>query len=151
MPLSAVIAKADVMNWKPGAHASTFGGNPVSIAASLATIDLLEGGLIANAARMGEFILSRIADWCERHKIVGDIRGKGLMIGIELVRDQKTKERAPLMRNRVLELAFRKGVLILGAGENTLRLAPPLLIDEEQAEFAIRTLDACITEVESAS
>ena len=73
------------------------------------------------------------------------------MIGIELVRDQKTKERAPLMRNRVLELAFRKGVLILGAGENTLRLAPPLLIDEEQAEFAIRTLDACITEVESAS
>jgi len=149
MPLSAVIAKADVMNWKPGAHASTFGGNPVAIAASLATIDLLEGGLIANAARMGAFVMSRIADWRERHKIVGDIRGKGLMIGIELVRDRRTKERAPLMRNRVLELAFRKGVLILGAGENTLRLAPPLLIDEEQAEFAIRTLDACITEVES--
>ena len=149
MPLSAVIAKAEVMNWKPGAHASTFGGNPVAIAASLATIDLLEGGLIANAARMGEFVLSRIADWRERHKIVGDIRGKGLMIGIELVRDRKTKERAPVMRNRVLELAFRKGLLILGAGENTLRLAPPLLIDEEQADFAIRTLDACITEVES--
>ncbi len=151
MPLSAVIAKANVMNWKPGAHASTFGGNPVAIAASLATIDLLEGGLIANAARMGEFITKRIADWRERHKIVGDIRGKGLMIGIELVRDRKTKERAPVMRNRVLELAFRKGLLILGAGENTLRLAPPLLIDEEQADFAIRTLDACITEVESAS
>jgi 4-aminobutyrate aminotransferase len=149
MPLSAVIAKADVMDWKPGAHASTFGGNPVAIAASLATIDLLEGGLIANAARMGAFVLSRIAGWRERHKTVGDIRGKGLMIGIELVGHQKTRERAPALRNRVLEMAFRKGLLILGAGENTLRLAPPLLIDEEQAEFAIRTLDACITEVES--
>jgi 4-aminobutyrate aminotransferase len=151
MPLCAVIAKASVMDWKPGAHASTFGGNPVSIAAALATIELLEGGLIANSARMGAFVMSRIADWRERHKIVGDIRGKGLMIGIELVRDQKTKERAPVLRNRILEMAFHKGLLVLGAGENTLRLAPPLLIDEEQAEFAIRTLDACITEVERAS
>ncbi|HTZ99269.1 MAG TPA: acetyl ornithine aminotransferase family protein [Candidatus Aquilonibacter sp.] len=148
MPLSAVIAKADVMDWRPGAHASTFGGNPVSVAASLATIELLEGGLIANAARMGEFVQRRTADWRERHKVVGDVRGRGLMIGIELVRDQKTKERAPALRNRILEMAFRKGLLILGAGENTLRLAPPLLIDEEQAEFALRTLDACLTEVE---
>src|SRR6202020_1535279 len=98
MPLSAVIAKASVMDWKPGAHASTFGGNPVSIAASLATIALLEESYIANAARMGDLIFSRMADWRERHKIVGDVRGKGLMIGIELVRDQKTKERAPELR-----------------------------------------------------
>ncbi|HTW22091.1 MAG TPA: acetyl ornithine aminotransferase family protein [Candidatus Baltobacteraceae bacterium] len=151
MPLSAVITKADVMDWKPGAHASTFGGNPVSIAAALATFELLESGLIANSARVGEFILKRIADWRERHKCVGDIRGKGLMIGIELVRDQKTKERAAALRNHVIDLAFHKGLLVLGAGENTLRLAPPLLIDEEQADFAIRTLDACITEAERAS
>lgn len=148
LPLSAVIAKAELMDWKPGAHASTFGGNPVAIAASLATIGLLEGGIIANAARMGEFILQQTADWRERHKTVGDIRGKGLMIGIEFVRDQRTKERAPDLRNRIIEAAFHKGLLVLGAGENTLRLCPPLVIDEEQAEFAVRTLDACIGEVE---
>jgi 4-aminobutyrate aminotransferase len=148
MPLSAIISRASVMNWKPGAHASTFGGNPVAIAASLATIDLLEHEYIENASKMGAHIMKLMADWRERHKIVGDIRGKGLMIGIELVRDQKTKERAPDLRNRIVEMAFHKGLLILGAGENALRLAPPLMIDEEQAEFAVRTLDACLTEVE---
>jgi 4-aminobutyrate aminotransferase len=148
MPLSAVIAKAEVMDWKPGAHASTFGGNPVSIAASLATLDVLEGGAIANAARVGEFIMQQTAGWRERHRSVGDIRGKGLMIGIELVRDQKTKEKAPELRNRVIDLAFHKGVLVLGAGENSLRLAPPLIIDEEQAAFALNTLDASIDEAE---
>ncbi len=148
MPLSAMIAKANVMDWKPGAHASTFGGNPVSIAASLATIELLERKYIANAARMGEFIKRQTANWRDRHKIVGDIRGKGLMIGIEIVRDQKTKEKAPDLRNRIVEMAFHKGLLILGAGENSLRLAPPLMIDEEQAEFALRTLDGIISEIE---
>ena len=148
MPLAAMIAKADVMDWAPGAHASTFGGNPVSIAAGLATFDLLQNGLIENAARMGEFVFRRTADWRERHKRVGDIRGKGLMIGIEFVRDQKTKEKAPDVRNRVIKSAFEKGVLVLGAGENSLRLAPPLIIDEEQADFALRTLDACISEAE---
>ena len=150
MPLSAVIARASVMNWTPGAHASTFGGNPVSIAASLATMSLLEGGYMANAARMGEFIFRQTADWRERHKIVGDVRGKGLMIGIEIVRDQKTKEKAPELRNQVVQKAFAKGLLVLGAGENSLRLAPPLMIDEEQAAFAVRTLDEIIGEVERA-
>ncbi|MGH9717415.1 MAG: acetyl ornithine aminotransferase family protein [Candidatus Acidiferrales bacterium] len=150
MPLSAVIAKAEVMDWKPGAHASTFGGNPVAVAASLATLDLLNRELIANAARLGEFVFEQTGDWRERHKIVGDIRGKGLMIGVEFVRDQKTKERAPDLRNRVLQAAFQKGLLVLGAGENTLRLAPPLIVDEEQAEFAVRILDACISEIEQA-
>jgi 4-aminobutyrate aminotransferase len=148
MPLSAVIAKADVMDWPPGAHASTFGGNPVSVAAALATVDVLEQDGIANAARMGEFILRQTAAWRERHKSVGDIRGKGLMIGIEFVRDQKTKEKAPDLRNRVIDQAFQKGLLVLGAGENSLRLAPPLVIDEDQATFALETLDACIAEAE---
>jgi len=150
MPLSAIIARASVMNWTPGAHASTFGGNPVCIAASLATISLLERNYIANAAQMGEFIRSLTADWTTRHKIVGEVRGKGLMIGIEIVRDQKTKERAPDLRNRLVQMAFHKGLLILGSGDTTLRFCPPLLIDEEQAEFAVRTVDACITEIERA-
>jgi len=148
MPLCAVIAKADVMDWKPGAHASTFGGNPVSIAAGLATYDILQREAIANCARVGEFIFRETAGWRERHKSVGDIRGKGLMIGIEFVRDQKTKEKAPSIRDHVIEAAYRKGLLVLGAGENSLRLAPPLIVDEEQADFALRTLDACITEAE---
>jgi 4-aminobutyrate aminotransferase len=148
MPLSAIIARASVMNWTPGAHASTFGGNPVCIAASLATIGLLERNCIANAAQIGEFIRGLTADWATRHKIVGEVRGKGLMIGIEIVRDQKTKERAPDLRNRLVQMAFHKGLLILGSGDTTLRFCPPLLIDEEQAEFAVRTVDACITEVE---
>jgi 4-aminobutyrate aminotransferase len=148
MPLSAIIARADVMNWTPGAHASTFGGNPVCIAASLATLGLLERSYIANAARMGEFIMSQTADWTERHKIVGQVRGKGLMIGIEFVRDQKTKERAGDLRNRIVQMAFHKGLLVLGSGDTTLRLCPPLLVDEEQISFALRTLDGIIGEVE---
>ena len=151
MPLGVTVARASVMNWIPGAHASTFGGNPVSIAAALVTLDLLEREYIENARRMGQFLFGRMADWRERHKIVGDIRGKGLMIGVEIVRDQKTRERAHDLRDRIVELAFRKGVLLLGAGENTLRLSPPLVIDEEQADFAVHTLDECISEVEKSA
>jgi 4-aminobutyrate aminotransferase len=148
MPLSAVIARASVMDWTPGAHASTFGGNPVSIAASLATISLLERGYIANAARMGEFIFGRMADWRQRHKIVGNIRGKGLMIGIEIVRDQKTKERAPDLRNRLVQMAFQKGLLLLGCGDTSLRLMPPLIVEEEQADFALSVLESSIAELQ---
>jgi 4-aminobutyrate aminotransferase len=148
MPLSAIITKASVMDWTPGAHASTFGGNPVCIAASLVTLGLIERTYMANAARMGEFIKQKMANWTERHKIVGEVRGRGLMIGVEFVRDQKTKERAPDLRNRIVQMAFHKGLLVLGSGDTTLRLCPPLIIDEEQAEFAVRTLDGIITEIE---
>ena len=148
MPLSAIITKASVMDWKPGAHASTFGGNPVCIAAALATLGLIERGYMANAARMGESIKRQTANWPERHKIVGEVRGRGLMIGIEFVRDQKTKERAPDLRNRIVQMAFHKGLLVLGSGDTTLRLCPPLMIDEAQAEFAVRTIDGIITEIE---
>jgi len=141
MPLSAVIARESVMNWKPGAHASTFGGNPVCIAASLATIELLESKYIKNAERVGEYIMKRTADWTQKLKNVGNVRGRGLMIGIELVKDQKTKEKAPELRNRIIDAAYHKGLLILGSGENTVRFCPPLMIDEEQAEFAVKTLE----------
>ena len=148
MPLSAIIARADVMNWVPGAHASTFGGNPVCIAASIATLGLLERQYMANAARMGDYIMKRTADWREKHKIVGEVRGRGLMIGIEFVRDQKTKEKATDLRNKLVQMAFHKGLLVLGSGDTTLRLCPPLVIDEAQADFALNTLEACITELE---
>lgn len=118
------------------------------VAASLATIDLIEKKYMENARKMGEFILGRIADWPEKYRIVGDVRGKGLMIGVEIVQDKKTKERAPALRNRIVDQAFLKGLLILGAGENTIRLAPPLVIDEEQAEYAVRKLGECIGEVQ---
>ena len=151
MPLSATIARASLMDWKPGAHASTFGGNPVCIAAALATMDLLETQYIENARRAGEFLMDQMADWPVCHKIVGDVRGKGLMIGVEIVRDKKTKERAGDLREEIVNLAFEKGLLLLGAGENTIRIAPPLVIDQEQAEFAARTLEQCIAEVEKSA
>jgi len=148
MPLSATITRASLMDWKPGAHASTFGGNPVCVAAALATMDLLETQYIENARRVGEYLMGRMADWPARHRIVGDVRGKGLMIGVEIVRDRTTKERAGDFREAIIDRAFEKGLLLLGAGENTIRIAPPLVIDEEQADFAARTLEECIREVE---
>jgi 4-aminobutyrate aminotransferase len=151
MPLSATIARASLMDWKPGAHASTFGGNPVSVAAALVTMDLLEAQYIENARRVGGFLMGRMADWPARHRIVGDVRGKGLMIGVEIVRDQKTKERAGDLREAIVDLAFEKGLLLLGAGENTIRIAPPLIVDEEQAAYAAQTLEACISEVEKSA
>ena len=144
MPLSATIARAEVMSWPPGAHASTFGGNPVACAAGLVTVELLEKELIANAARIGGYIMDRLRDWPARFPIVGDVRGLGLMIGIELVRDQKTRERAGAARNRVLELAFERGLLVLGAGENSIRLCPPLVITRDQAAFAGDVLEECL-------
>jgi 4-aminobutyrate aminotransferase len=148
MPLGAIIARSSVMNWKPGSHGTTFGGNPVCLAAAIATLDLLEGGLMANAKKMGEYIFAKTADWTKKFKIVGDVRGRGLMIGIEIVRDQRTKERAADLRNAIVDMAFHKGLLILGAGENTVRLSPPLVIDEEQADFALGTLEECFREAE---
>jgi 4-aminobutyrate aminotransferase len=149
LPLSAIIARAGVMDWKPGAHASTFGANPVSVAAALVTHRLVKDHYMENARRMGEYVFGRLSKWRERFPIVGDVRGKGLMIGVEIVSDQKTKEPAPKLRDSIEDLAFSKGLLILGAGPNTIRLAPPLLIDEEQADFAIQTLEECIRETES--
>jgi 4-aminobutyrate aminotransferase len=147
LPLGATVARAELMTWPPGAHASTFGGNPVACAAALVTIRLLEEGLIENAARTGEYMRDRMRAWPARFSIVGDVRGLGLMIGIELVRDQQSKEKAPDLRDRVVELAFRRGLLILGAGDNTLRLCPPLTITRDQCDFALDTLEGCLREV----
>src|SRR6202162_3917088 len=149
MPLGAFIARESVMNWKPGSHGTTFGGNPVCIAAGLATFDLIESEYRENAREIGAYIFQKTAKLTGKYKIVGDIRGRGLMIGIEIVHDQKTKEKGADLRNHIVDLAFRRGLCILGAGENTLRLSPPLMIDREQADAALAILGQCIQEVET--
>jgi len=148
MPISAFIAKESVMQWKTGSHGTTYGGNPVCVASALATLDLIEGGLMTNAEKMGKYIFSRIGDWPKKFRIVGDVRGKGLMIGTEIVRDQRTKEKAADLRDKVVENAFRRGLLTLGSGENSIRMSPPLLIDEEQADCAIGIMEESIREAE---
>src|SRR5580704_1983450 len=144
MPLGAMVARAELMAWPPGAQASTFGGNPVAVAASLATIELLEQELIDNAARVGARLMDKLRGLPQRVPIVGDVRGLGLMIGIELVRDQKTKERAGDLRDRLVQMCFERGLLVLGAGPNSIRLCPPLVITKDQADFAATTIEECL-------
>ena len=148
MPLGVTMAKAGLMDWPPGAHASTFGGNPVAIAAALATLDVLEREGVANAARVGGYILDRAQTWPEKYPLVGDVRGLGLMIGIEIVTDKPSKLAGGPERDRIVELAFRRGLLLLGAGSSTLRLCPPLIVSREQAEVALDVLEECIGIVE---
>jgi 4-aminobutyrate aminotransferase len=144
MPLGAMVARADLMSWKPGSHASTFGGNPVAVAASLATIELLEQELVDNADLIGAHLMVRLKDLPQRCPMVGDVRGLGLMIGIELVRDQVTKERAGDLRDKLVQMCFERGLLLLGAGPNTIRLCPPLVITKDQADFAADTIEECL-------
>ncbi len=144
MPLGVATARAGLMDWTPGAHASTFGGNPVSCAAALATIRLLRSALIDNAATVGAYLLEGLRDLQKKHALIGDVRGKGLMIGIELVRDRTTKERASTERDRIVDEVFARGMLVLGAGRNALRLSPPLVLTRQQAETAVRILDEAI-------
>ncbi len=149
MPLGVCMTRAEIMNWKPGSHASTFGGNPVSIAAALATIDILQREGIANAGKIGEKMLGELRAWPARHPIVGDVRGRGLMIGIEIVKNQQSREVAGAWRDRIVELAFERGLLILGCGETSIRLAPPLIVHENEAAVALEILEECISQVES--
>jgi len=144
LPLSAVVSKPQWMQWKPGAHASTFGGNPVAIASSLATIGLIESELLNNANQVGGYMMERMRDWPQRFSHVGRVHGLGLMIGFELVRDQESRERFPEMRDRLEQMAFKRGILILGCGPNSIRLCPPLVFTKDQAAFCLDTLEACL-------
>jgi 4-aminobutyrate aminotransferase len=147
MPLGVTCSRADIMTWPPGAHASTFGGNPVSCAAANATIELLKGGLIANAADVGAYLMDGLRDLQQEHALIGDVRGLGLMIGVELVRDRQTKVRAVEERNALVQAMFRRGVLVLGAGRNALRLAPPLLLTRAQADSVLEAMGASLREI----
>jgi 4-aminobutyrate aminotransferase len=149
MPLGVVISKAEVMDWVPGSHASTFGGNPVCIAAALATLDVIEKeGLLAHSNEVGNHMMKRMADWPKKHRMVGDVRGRGLMIGVEIVNDKQTREYAHDERDRIVELAFERGILFLGCGPSTVRISPPLVVSQDEADAAIDVLEECISIVE---
>jgi len=149
LPLGVVIARSALMAWPAGAHASTFGGNPVACAASLATITLIREQLMKNAADVGGHLLAAVKELMKKHQLIGDVRGRGLMIGIELVRDRQTKERAVTERDRVVLECFRRGLLVLGAGRNAIRLSPPLVLTRDQADTAVRILDEALSDVVS--
>ena len=152
LPLGVAMARADIMDrWPPGAHASTFGGNPVSCAAAIATLKLLKERLMANAAEVGSYLMAGLKVLMEKHLLIGDVRGRGLMIGVELVRDRTTKERAARERDALVVEAFTRGLLILGAGANSIRFSPPLVLTREQADTAVRLFDEALTEIEKRS
>jgi len=136
MPLGAMIASSEIMRWPPGAHASTFGGNPVACAAAMKTLELLDRGLINNSAAVGEVLMQALRDRVGDHAQVGEIRGRGLMIGVELVTDRQTRGRAAALRDEVVRACFERGLLLLGCGKNTVRFCPPLLLSAEEATVA---------------
>jgi 4-aminobutyrate aminotransferase len=148
LPLGVAVARAGLMAWPPGAHASTFGGNPVSCAAALATIKLLKDSIVANAADVGSHMMSGLKALADTHPLIGDVRGRGLMIGVELVRDRQTKERAGEERDLVVTAAFNRGLLVLGAGKNAVRFSPPLVLTREEADTAVRIFGEALSEVE---
>jgi 4-aminobutyrate aminotransferase len=147
MPLGAIIAKDHIMDWEPGSHGSTFGGNPVSCRAALTTIQLLEEELMANAALQGERLIKGLRQLQENVECMGDVRGKGLMVGVEFVRDRTTKERAAKWRDQVIEIAFQKGLLLLGCGENTIRFCPALTVNEAEIDTCLSILDEAVRAV----
>ena len=150
MPLGVTMSKADIMDWIPGSHASTFGGNPVCIAAALATLDVIEKeALLRNAQEVGDHMQQRMSAWPKKHKIVGDVRGRGLMIGVEIVKDQATREQGNTDRDRIVEQAFERGILFLGCGPSTIRIAPPLIVSKDEADIAMDALEESIASVEA--
>jgi 4-aminobutyrate aminotransferase len=149
MPLGVLLARAEIMDWVPGSHASTFGGNPVCIEAALATMNVLEREGIGNAEAVGNHILRRMRRWVEKHPMVGDVRGLGLMIGVEIVKNKETRAPAHDERDRIVKLAFERGILFLGAGENSIRVVPPLIVTQAQADIALDVLEECVGIVET--
>ena len=144
LPIGACVSRADLMDWKPGAHASTFGGNPVCIAAALKTIELLEGGLVKNAAEVGAYLKAGLERLQQKHDCIGDVRGFGLMIGVEFVTDKVSLKADAELRDRVETACFDRGLIILGAGASTIRWSPPLILTKENVDVALEIFDDAI-------
>lgn len=147
LPLGALITTAKIMDWKPGSHASTFGGNPISCAAALATIQLLEKQLIKNVKKLGPYLGNQLEKLKDQYEIIGDVRGKGFMWGVELVKDRVSKKRAIKERDKIVDLAFKKGLLIIGTGDCAFRVVPPLVATKSDIDVAIDILDQCFKEL----
>jgi 4-aminobutyrate aminotransferase len=145
MPIGVTVARADLMNWKPGAHASTFGGNPVCIASALKTIELLERELVSNSATVGKYLEDGLRKLMSKHDCIGDVRGLGMMLGVEFVEDRISMRPAPDLRDRVEIGCYERGLIILGAGTNTIRWSPPLILDRENVDVALEIFDEAIT------
>jgi 4-aminobutyrate aminotransferase len=147
LPLGVTVAPSETMSWPPGTHASTFGGNPVSCASALATLRLLTEGLVENARTVGARLLAGVRALMGKYPLVGDVRGRGLLVGVELVRDRTTKERATTERDALVRECFDRGLLVLGAGQNAVRLSPPLVLTGAQADTAVAILDEALEAV----
>jgi 4-aminobutyrate aminotransferase len=144
IPLGVTLAREDLMRWHVGAHASTFGGNPVAIVAALKTLELLENGVMENAALMGAYMIERLREMQNRHEAIIDVRGLGLMIGVEIGRDRDSQQSWPELRDDIVVDCFARGLVIQGAGESAVRFSPPLIIDREQADFALATFESAL-------
>jgi 4-aminobutyrate aminotransferase len=144
IPIGACVARADLMDWKPGAHASTFGGNPVALASALKTIELLEGGLVRNSAEVGAYLQDGLRGLARKHDCIGDVRGLGMMIGVEFVAGAGSREAAPELRDRVEFECYRRGLILLGAGHNTIRWSPPLILTRENVDVALEIFDEAV-------
>jgi len=150
VPLGAMIARKSLVRWPKGAHGNTYGGNPIACAAALATIQLIETEMMKNAATVGEYALDALSEIAVRHPSVGQVRGIGLMIGIEFVKNQTSKEPAYLLRDRIVDLAFERGLLTLGCGKSTIRISPPLSISSDEIDEGLEILEEAITIAEKA-
>ncbi|MFQ5876507.1 MAG: acetyl ornithine aminotransferase family protein [Acidobacteriota bacterium] len=148
MPIAAVIARDDVMKWNDGGHGSTFGGNPVSCASALATLRLLGAGLIDNARSVGAHLIRTLRQLQEKHPRIGEVRGLGLMVGIEVVADRQSRAPDPEARGSVIRRAFERGLLTLPCGASTIRLSPPLVATRSDVDKAVSILDAAFSEVD---
>jgi hypothetical protein len=145
MPLGACIARKSVMDWEIGAHGNTYGGNPISCAAALATIDLVENGFMQNAAEVGEYAMDALKEIQARHPSIGEVRGKGLMIGVEFIKDHETKEPAHDLTERVVELGYERGLLMLSCGKSVIRIAPPLAISKSEMDEGLKMFEKALT------
>jgi 4-aminobutyrate aminotransferase len=148
LPLGACIARESVMTWPKGTHGNTYGGNPISCAASLATIELLEEQYLDNAAEVGQYALNCLKEMQARHPSIGEVRGKGLMIGVEFVKDKTTKEPNEEIRNKIENIGYEYGLLLLGCGKSTIRLAPPLCITKQETDEALEIFEGAISMAE---
>lgn len=147
LPLGAMVARSDIMDWEAGSHASTFGGNPIACEAALTTIRLLEENLMANAAARGKRLMKGLLALQKTYECMGDVRGKGLMVGVELVKDRETKERAEEWRDELIKGAFEKGLLLLGCGQNSIRFCPALTVTDEEVDVCLTLFEEAIREV----
>ncbi len=145
MPLGAMIARHSIVTWPRGAHGNTYGGNPLACAAALATLDLIEHGMMQNAAEVGGHALNALQALQTRHPSIGQVRGIGLMLGVEFVKDRQTKEPAERLRDEVVDLAFERGLLTLGCGKNVIRLSPALCISRAEMDAGLAILEEAIT------